>query len=458
MPGASEPRVRVGQIQGNVVPGFNTGHQRLVGLRIEDPKRARRWLQDGLGKITTCAHVRDERPSRQHRDEPLAHTWRNLCFSHRGLGLLGTPELERIHDPWFRDGMWAVAGALGDDGHDGWAHGTCAETTPDVLAILADNDEGQLDQACERLIDDAQRHRLKASFVERGARHPEKLEAFGFRDGVSIPAVRGYADDTGDPLSKRRAADDPLAARWSRADQALVWPGQAVFGYHGQSSTDPLAHGDVVCGGPRWMVDGSYLVFRRLVQDVGRFERFLEQAACRMSAASQRDVKPVQVAALLVGRWPNGNPLVRDPDGDQRAIDGANVFGYMADTPACPATGLGAAPADLDGDLCPHFAHIRKVNPRDAGTDMGTPADTLLRLLLRRGIPFGPPLIGGGDPAAERGLMFLGYGATIEDQFEFITRRWINSALHPRFGGRDPLIGADRPWVTPTGGGYFFAP
>jgi deferrochelatase/peroxidase EfeB len=110
------------------------------------------------------------------------------------------------------------------------------------------------------------------------------------------------------------------------------------------------------------------------------------------------------------------------------------------------------------GKVCPHFAHIRKVNPRDAGTDMGTPADTLLRLLLRRGIPFGPPLIGGGDPHAERGLVFVGYSATIEDQFEFITRRWVNSALHPRFGGRDPIIGADRPWVTPTGGGYFFAP
>ena len=78
--------------------------------------------------------------------------------------------------------------------------------------------------------------------------------------------------------------------------------------------------------------------------------------------------------------------------------------------------------------------------------------------------------------------MFLCYGASIEDQFEFLTRRWANSAIQPNAGGHDPIIGQsnrhgdrtrfidvptvsgpvrlplDDEWVTPTGGGYFFAP
>ena len=37
--------------------------------------------------------------------------------------------------------------------------------------------------------------------------------------------------------------------------------------------------------------------------------------------------------------------------------------------------------------------------------------------------------------------MFLCYGATIEDQFEFIQRRWANSLVQPNLGGHDPVIG-----------------
>jgi deferrochelatase/peroxidase EfeB len=84
--------------------------------------------------------------------------------------------------------------------------------------------------------------------------------------------------------------------------------------------------------------------------------------------------------------------------------------------------------------------------------------------------------------AEERGLMFVCYASSIEDQFEFITRRWMNSPLHPNVGGHDPIVGQrdqrgdrtrfidlptasgpvrltlDAEWITPTGGGYFFAP
>jgi deferrochelatase/peroxidase EfeB len=108
--------------------------------------------------------------------------------------------------------------------------------------------------------------------------------------------------------------------------------------------------------------------------------------------------------------------------------------------------------------------------------------------MVRRGIPFGPPIAGVADPApelveAERGLLFACYVASIEDQFEFVTRRWANSPVLPNAAGHDPIIGQrdragertrtvdlpdangrivtlplDREWVTPAGGGYFFAP
>lgn len=78
--------------------------------------------------------------------------------------------------------------------------------------------------------------------------------------------------------------------------------------------------------------------------------------------------------------------------------------------------------------------------------------------------------------------MFICYGSTIEDQFEFLTRRWVNSPIQPNFGGFDPVIGQrdtrgnrtrfidvptaagtrriyiENEWVITTGGGYFFSP
>ena len=59
---------------------------------------------------------------------------------------------------------------------------------------------------------------------------------------------------------------------------------------------------------------GSYLVVRRLQQDVPAFYSFVARGATRVGIAQDK------FAAMLVGRWPSGAPILRVPGGDNPAL------------------------------------------------------------------------------------------------------------------------------------------
>jgi hypothetical protein len=141
------------------------------------------------------------------------------------------------------------------------------------------------------------------------------------------------------------------------------------------------------------------------------------------------------VAAKIVGRWQNGSSLVRNPrhpgppaDGDRKRV---NRFRYGT---------------DKDGLGCPLGAHVRRANPRDALGWQGRL--TMRHRIIRRGMSYGPPLDADAETAddATRGLIFVCYQASIERQFEFIQRQWLNDGNALRLGNdRDPLVAARDP-------------
>ncbi len=356
-----------------------------------------------------------------------------------------------------------------------------------------------------------QRSGLHIVYKQPGATLPPPLvghEHFGFLDGVSQPGLRGTISK--DPLDVLTARQNPSNPNQGKPGQDLLYPGEFIFGYPRQDKKN--ADGSIVspADAPAWAKDGSFLVVRRLRQEVAGFHKFLEETAAKIG------LSPEKLGAKIVGRWASGAPISRQPDADNPALaddDCANNhFEFAEDGEAIPKNPAKAgqcadekfplAAADTKGLRCPFAAHIRKTYPRDdigSFSDKITEASTQTHRLLRRGIPFGDPYFPPKDPSKQkdtgnRGLVFAAYQTSIVNQFEFVQKSWSNN---PEFKdktkngklqtGHDLIIGqhngagkdrtrrfilpidkngkielveitAKEDWVIPTGGGYFFQP
>ena len=617
-PVPEEPLLNIDNIQGNILAGFNKDHQTLLFFQITDATRFQRWLRDQIPSIATLAEVLNfnrlfkamrVRLGKDPTGLPthLKVTWTNVAFTAEGLRQLGMA-VDEFSDEAFKEGLAARSEILGDPSGD-------AEGNPTRWLVLDGEDDGTNRVVHVMFIvagddprDVANRARdirrsirgaIPVGFVntnhagrEDGANLPGDLaghEHFGFLDGVSQPSVRGrLSTDPRDVLTVRQ---NPNNRDQGKPGQELIWPGEFVFGYPGQAGNaddDPRQPfeeaGPISSAGPAWANDGSFLVVRRLRQDVSRFHTFVKNVADQLKAGSApADVTPDLIGSRFVGRWPSGAPIMRtrDDDTDANDIDNPalamddcanNNFEFHESTDPLPRTAfddpfdctdenpesppLQFQPArrDPEGAVCPFAGHIRKAYPRDdrvldpeestqppnppnpvfpftrlaespnglVSNGEGDPIilnedDTQNHRILRRGIPFGPVLHGSTldnprpDDGVERGLHFLAYMTSIEDQFEFIIRNWVNNpdfkeprgpaapyppaslAPNTQGGGHDPVIGQNNKtpdrireftvtfkddagqrvaarvntddgtgqgidWVIPTGGGYFFVP
>lgn len=478
------------EIQGNVIPGFNKDYVRLLFVKIDEPATAKRWIKRISTSVATAQEVSDfnqlfkQTVKRRGFEGTVKSTWINIAFSFAGLRKLVPADAEKFTDVAFRHG----AERAGPD----WV-ADAERMEPDIVVIIAADDARDLDEAVERV-----KHGIDASgpcargvrviFEQPGETRADMrgYEHFGWRDGISQPGLRGFTA----PSDPEKRPEQGLPG------QDLLWPGEFIFGYETQERNDATAPGpnSLMRDGepvvPHWAKNGSYLVYRRLRQDVGAFHRFLHDQGANLG------VGPEALGARLVGRWASGAPLVRTPTKDKPRLGGNpkknNDFEYGPEDEAEPGPKV---PRDPNGVRCPFSAHIRKAYPRDETADHPNPyaklgrtlneSDTQTHRLLRRGIPYGRPSastpLAPVEDAIDRGLLFMAYMTSITDQFEFVT---CNMVDNPHFvkphTGVDPIIG-DTPgsardirtvlpraktpqelelgrWVTSTGGGYFFAP
>jgi Dyp-type peroxidase family len=444
-------------IQGNVLRGYGFPFARYAFARVAEDGAgaARRWLAAQADPVTTEA---------EWSAKPL-HA-RNVAISYAGLEALRLPSwLLRSFPDDFRAGMAARADRLGDAGDgapDRWDEGL-REGDIHVLVSIAGQRDDAVAGECERVTAEMAAHGLVPGRVQPASQPSGSREHFGFTDGFGQPAIAGVARNgvpgQGVPIRRRpwhRFRPDLVR---SRSDPRVSWrplrPGEFLLGYPDEDGGPPPAPA------PPLHRNATFMVWRKLRQDVAGFRRWVAEAA------GETGLEQRLVAAKAIGRWPDGSPLVVRPAyadarlGNDRERVNDFVYG-----------------GDPDGAACPRGAHIRRANPRD-GLRAGSRL-TARQRLLRRGMPYGAPLPEGAeDDHEDRGLVFVSFQASIERQFEIVQARWLNDGdafglgrtpdpvagavgdggARLAFGGRPPRYAtAMQSFVTPRGGEYLFVP
>lgn len=447
-------------IQGIVTTGYaHMPHSRYLFLTVTNPEQARLWLHHTIPQITTSA--------RRVHGEAKPHFAANIGFTSLGLAAIGlTPDTMNTFPREFMQGIAhgeraRVLGDTDDSAPDRWEFGGVNTDEVHLLLLLYAASAAGLETGSQQLWDRTSLNSgLTLAYGQDSFKKGED-EPFGFRDGMSQPLIEGV-------LGKVSPGQSVLKA------------GEFLLGYTNGYGVMPamptvdayLPGADVLDVSPEnlsrreFARNGTYLVLRKLAQDVEGFHKFLDEQT-RNPDNSSNSAKQTWLAAKMVGRWPSGAPLTLCPTADdpQLGADGErnNSFKFSE--------------TDAEGFACPIGSHIRRANPRDSLPP--NPNKSALvsdrHRIIRRGRPFNETTAAG----TEQGLVFIALNADLQRQFEFIQQTWINS---PKFGGlydnKDPLssdndgsgvmVIQQKPvrlkihglprFVQVRGGGYFFLP
>lgn len=472
------PTEELKDIQGGLI-GFNKDHQQLHYINFADSPSAKALVNELVPQLANGYEVLNFNAA--YSDNLLRHgdpdaiqaTWVNLWLTRDGLTVLAAPNLEALPEE-FRTGM--ASRALGDVGASAPNHWVAPFTDgaePHAVIVIASDNLTDMETRRSRIFDILAKHGATVTDTHLGDARPGELrghEHFGFKDGVSQPGIDHFTKSSksgnippGEVLIGYLDADGHISG------QPINTPTPVPTPY------DPAPAPPPAQPLPTWTHNGSFVVLRRLRQDVAAFQ------AAMTHQAADANLTPEQLAPKLFGRWPSGAPMEHVP-GLPTSVDPSTID-PSADHPDVLANekiNHFDYTDDKDGLRVPRAAHIRKMNPRG---DVLADSDSSTRhRMVRRGITYGPEFAPGESPYGEtvpdtqdRGLLFVNYQASISRTFEFVQTRWANRDDFQQPGdGKDPIISNDTRdgafaippgrtltfarWVTTTGGAYLFAP
>jgi Dyp-type peroxidase family len=452
--------LELSEIQAYLIKDYKEmGCSRYYLLQVTDAGAAKKFLTLVADKIT-------------HINSPIHENCLNLGLTSTGMRALGYKEKNmESFSREFREGMVTPhrQRLLGDfDSSDParWQWGGPSNAQADIILMVFGKDESTTENFYNNITADFQQG-IKLVHILEGKPLPKDREHFGFKDGISQPAIIG-SGITG-------------------VNNDNIKPGEFIMGYENEYNIFPdtllikdeqgntgLLKNDVAGSGMKDMGrNGTYFVLRQLQQNVEGFWKFLNEKA-KNEDGSLNYNESTKIAAKMMGRWPGGAPLVKHPDKDPGVDSDDNEFYYEK--------------KDEHGEKCPIASHIRRTNPRDHFEE--SPPGVSLKLtrrhrIMRRVRSYGEDFIGSAEnhtPGGEVGLLFGCFNADISRQFEFIQYTWANYPKFKRlYSDPDPFIGVRenspveqnftipqptvnkvitglQSFVTVKGGAYFFFP
>ncbi|KAJ8507743.1 dyp-type peroxidase [Pleurotus djamor] len=401
------------EIQGDILIGMKKPLQLFFFYHINDPKKFKQVLAKLIyPHITTTSQLICGPGC------PQPKALLNVAWTSSGLQTLSV--FDNLLDTFFNMGQVADSWGLGDQGTSTWHSGLASNKTHGVF-LIASKDWSPIYALLNQILtwlgtSITEIHRLEGAHrtgIWEGHEH------FGYLDGISQPAVAGFATSV-------------------FPGQSLIFPGTILANEIG----DPL-----LGARPGWTKWGSFLAFRQLQQFVPEFDRYLLESAPSISGFTQQQSADL-LGARMIGRWKSGTPTDLHPLVDNPSVgpDPMQNNDFDFNHPF---------PFDLNSDQtrCPFSAHIRKTRPR---ADEGNA--NLANQIMRSGIPYGPDVtdaeVHDNKTRYERGLAFVSYQSDISLGYRFQQVRWANDVNF--VGGKsDPTPGHDPIFGQNNGGPRF---
>ena len=366
----------LGDLQGNILCSHGRERSVHIFLRFLDKEQGMRWIAEIAPHITPAQKQIEEAKAYNRGSGTPGEVFWSFFLSAHGYEVLGIPDQYRLTETAFGQGMPArqssvdapshqTAGTLlplNDPPQATWDEGyRDPQRRIDAMLLLADKDERNLpweDLAGQKLSPAQQVEALRTWLGNFGIHAVPEVCAIEYGRVLRNAQCKsiehfGYVDVGSEPLFFQKDVDEVQENegidRWNPGagpDLVLVKEPNSLLYNQGKPTY------------------GSYFVFRKLEQDVSRFDDYLRALQTGLGLQGHDRAR---AEALVMGRFRDGTPVVlqRTPGTSDSLL---NNFDFRND----PV-----------GMRCPFQAHIRRMNPRgerDRGI-RGAIAEAIRKLL-----------------------------------------------------------------------------